>query len=336
MNKHFCVISHTHWDREWYRPLEQKCRLTYKLMLPENFDSDVNLRSANLKENAVDVYLTLRKDSRWIETEFDFDNRVEDHRLRALIKTGIVTDYTYSSAPFDVVKRDRKLTFGGLHNGDRPNSGFVDITDGDKSFAVLTEGVYEYKHCDKENGVLAFTLVRGIRGFGTYAFKGQQMLRHINLKIALMPHSGDYTAARLEVAQKQFQCPMIAACFPADSKKFTGGRPAVQDSEIKEIFFRKDKYEAVSAAKESRLFGISGEGVAVTAVKKSENGKGYIVRFYNASENDASAAIDFCGRAGKVYFANMEETEFDEIKDYSDGYRVKRRPKQIVTLFVTV
>lgn len=316
--------------------LVKEYKLTFKLMLPEKYDGIINARSESLVENKVDVYLRLNKSSHWLEVEFDFDNKAEDHRLRALIKTGIVTDYTYSSAPFDVVKRDRGFTFGGAHNGDQPNSGFVNITDGDKSFSVLTEGVYEYNHCDKESGTIAVTLVRGMRGFGSYAFKGQQVLRHINLKIALMPHNGTYTDKRLEVIQKQFQCPMTVSCNPADSKKFSGGRPAVQDSEIKEVFFHKDKYKDLKIGRAVKMFDISGEGIAVTAIKKSENNGGYVIRFYNASENSSKAKIDFFGKAKNVALCNMEETEFKKLENYYDGFVLEMHSKQIISLFVNI
>lgn len=312
--------------------LKKQYRLTFNLMLPVDFDKTVNLRNEKTILNKIEIDLILYKDSKWLEFNFKVDNKSENHRLRALINSGIYSDYTFASAPFDVVKRNKNNLLDGKHNGDQPNNGFVDIMDNNKSLAIITEGIYEYKHNQNKDGVIAFTLVRASCGVESFDGTNSSCIREINLRLALMPHAGDYNEAKIPTIQKQFQCGLISACFPADIKKFSSGRAAVQESDIKEVFYRNDKYCDMNIACSTSFVNVIGEGIVITAIKKSENSEKYIIRIYNSSENASLAKVRFLKEIRNAYEVTMEETLIKEIVLTKNVVELMLDPKRIVTI----
>ncbi len=315
-------------------PFCQSCRLTYHMPLPESFDTARQRRSDTLVDNRVEVEFSLCRDARRVELAILVDNRSKDHRLRLMVRTGVPGFFTDASAPFDVVRRDMRNRMDGYHNGDHPNSGFVDVAGATRSFAVLTDGIYEFQHID-EKGTLAFTLMRAVRGFGTYVFDNQQVLRPVRLRLALMPHRGNYVEAGLAIAQKQFQCGLTAGAYPADTRRFAGGRPAVQDSDIQEIFFREDPYASLVFAGQERYCEVLGDGIAVTACKLAQDGNAVVLRLYNTANTPGRAVVRFPGREKTVWICSMEETRREVAAADADGYHFFLRPKQILTLAFT-
>lgn len=313
--------------------ISQHYCLIYKMMIPEDFDFNNNIRGRNLLEHEITIDVILDKDCKWVRFDFHFDNMARSHRMRAIINTGIISDHTYSSAPFDVIKRDRRFNLDGTHNGDQPNNGFVDIMDEQSSVAILTNGIYEYKHYLDSEGRLAFTLLRATYGFGYYQFDGGQCRRHIDASIAIMPHKGDHIEAKLQILYKQFQCGILAGCYPSDTRKFSGGRPALQDSDIKEIFYRDDPYPEWKMEKETVFFDIKGAGVAITAVKKALNKDGDIIRLYNSSQLTQKVNIQFFIPLKYINLCSLNE-EIIETRETDENSTLEIKPKEIITLMI--
>jgi len=323
--------------------LEAKYILRYTLNLPAYYDRENNRRSESLIENTVDIILSLGKGSKWVEIGFKIDNKSKDHRLRALIKSGINSDFTASMSIFDVIKRDRNNIYiaKGLQNGTVPNSGFVDINDGNEGITVLNEGIYEYHHLQGDEGIVAMTLLRangkisiGAQG-DDFKVPQNQCLRTLEMKIGLYPHEGDEIKALCPEIMKEFQNKLLSYFQPVDVKKYTGGRPAVQDSDIKEIFYRKDKYSSVQIPKESTLFKLNGLGIMQSAVKKCDIDDSLILRVVNTSDVENKFGYCFSKLIQSVHRVNLEEKTTTETR-YKDNLveDITLKPKEICTLKV--
>ena len=236
--------------------------LTYDLELPEYYDRIEGRRSENLVKNRIEAVISLDKGCKWLGFSFKIENRSRDHRVRALIKTGINSDFTAALAPFDIITRDRNDVLKGIQNGDQPNSGFIDVFQGTEGIAILNEGLYEYKNQLGDDGIIALTLLRAnglIERFSngeTWKAPGNQCLRTIECEMALYPHKGNYVEANCAGVLKEFQNKLLVYIQPVDTRKFLGGRPAVQDSQIKEIFYCKDKYEHLQLPLENSFLSI--------------------------------------------------------------------------------
>lgn len=324
-------------------PFETRVRLTYRWLLPTGFDYGSGARTVETVMNTVGMTLSLKKGSRRLEVDFDIDNRSRNHRLRALVATGLKTDLTQASAPFDIITRDRREVLKGVKNGTQPNSGFVDISEAGRGLAVLTEGEHEYEHLMDCDGTLAVTLLRATGRIeinslsDQWQVPGNQCLRRIQLRMALYPHAGDCIEADVAAAVREFQNPALVCFQPYDIRKLSGGRPAVQDSEIKEIFFRKDPFVNVQLPPEASFLEVKGKGVLLSALKKAEDGKELIIRLINTLDECTEAAISLPGTVRKVRQADLKEDAAGEFPICDSKLRgICLQPKEILTLLASL
>lgn len=315
--------------------------LVYHMELPECFIEETGLRSGKLVANRIEMIIGLKKGSRWLDIDFNIDNASKDHRLRVLVNTGVNTDFTYAAAPFDVIERDRKDVLKGIKNGTQPNSAFVDIWDGVEGIAVLNQGIHEYEHLMDDKGSVSMTLLRvngkiEVHSKGdTWQVPGNQCLRKIKLKMALYPHTGDWRASGVISRSREFLNPVLNYYQPADIRKFTGGRPAVQDSDIKEIFYRADSFAHIVLPHDLRLFDIKGKDVVISAVKRCENDDSIVIRLYNNSSVESEFEITYFKPLKSVWKLNMKEESVAELP-----YRENRldpviiKPKEIYSVSI--
>lgn len=330
--------------REIDSSLECRYSLAYHLKIPEYFDEKESKRSDTLLDNTVNITLSLKKGEKWLHMGFEIDNASKDHRLRVIVNTGIDCNYTYASIPFDVVKRDKHKVLSGLGNGILTNSGFVDMADDEEGVAVLTEGVHEYEYFIDEKGAAAFTLLRANGWISktvqddlppdeTWLAPENQCIRKIRLNMALYPHTGDYIGADACIRVKEFQNPLLTYFQPVDVRKFTGGRPAVQDSEIKEIFYRHDPFENLHLPGELKLLEIKGKGIVLSALKKAEKDGRLIVRVYNSSGEPGIVEFSYYKKITSVCKTDMNEQALEELSfDGNVAGPVALKPKEILTI----
>jgi alpha-mannosidase len=115
--------------------------------------------------------------------------------------------------------------------------------------------------------------------------------------------------------------------------KFVGGRPAVQDSEIKEIFYRDDKYSKIFFPKERQFATINGKGIVLSALKKAEKDDGIILRVYNSCNEESTFEMEYYKDLISVYAVNLNEGKIGDIA--FNGRKIKGvtlRPKEIYTI----
>ncbi|MCL7959898.1 MAG: hypothetical protein M8861_06875, partial [marine benthic group bacterium] len=77
----------------------------FELELPESATPDRKSRSPERRPCPVEVRVELRTGSPVVRVETRFDNRVRDHRLRALFPTGVVADHVWSDGHVLVNRR---------------------------------------------------------------------------------------------------------------------------------------------------------------------------------------------------------------------------------------
>lgn len=320
---------------------ESKYSLAYQMELPECFIKETGLRSEKLVMNSVEITIGLKKGSHWLDIDFSIDNKSKDHRLRALVKTGVQSDFTHASTPFDVVKRDRKEVLKGIKNGTQPNSSFVDVCDGAGGISVLNQGIHEYEHLLDDKGVIAMTLLR-VNGMiemhsmgDTWQAPGNQCLREIKLKMALYPHKGDFMEAETATRSREFQNPVLSYYQPEDIRKFVGGRPAVQDSSINETFYREKPNADIVLPHELKLFDIKGGNVVVSAVKKCENSDGIVIRLYNISSDESEFEFTYFKPLKQAHKLDMKEEAVSELLFTGNKLdTIRLKPKEIYTILV--
>lgn len=323
---------------------EKITRLVYDMHLPEKVDPNSGKRSERLLSNKVVIELILKKGSRFLEVSFYINNVSKDHRLRALIATDIDSDYSHASTPFDAVKRDRRDVLKGIRNGTQPNSGFVNVDGKHEGLAVLNKGLFEYEHLLDDRGTIAITLLRSNEWISrqvdtdciadkTWLVPENQCIGEFKLDMAIYPHTGNYIDANVANIARQFLNPLLSYFQPVDINKFLGGRPAVQDSEINEIFYREDTLANVVFPRERHFIEIKGKGIVLSALKKSCKDDSLIIRIYNICDEETEFGLSYFKPISWVYRANFKEEKVTEVLFEGNNIEpLKLKPKEIFTL----
>ena len=322
-----------------YNDYINECRITRRIRVPADYDFKEIKRTDELVECVISLTLTLEKGSKTLKTQYEIDNKAKHHRIRMLINTGIQSEYSTSDIPFDIVAHTEEEHCFDTMSKVFPNTSFALIEDGDRGVAVFTEGTHEYEHI-KEKNTLAFTLVRGtgaIARWGGLTVCGgeqwyapeNQCIRKMSGRLGIMPYEKDYISAQIPIYSKEFRNPIIPFFAPCDRKKFAGGRTAVQDTKLEEIFYLPDPYLDVKIPNNKPLIEIKGDGVVLTALKKSEDGTGVIARLINLSNKSVNAEICMMG---EIYISDMSEERHEYLA--KDNIKLSLNAKKILTLKV--
>lgn len=284
------------WRQEAFR---QSCQITWALPLPESFDFGAKRRAGSTVECPVTLRLTLEKGRPYLKIGYEIQNRAKDHRLRLLVHTGIEAERSFADIPFDLVSHSREDRCPLTQSPTLPNSTFAMLRGQEGTAAVFTAGAQEYEHL--EEGVLAFTLLRATgvisrNGDGrftngdTWLCPDNQCLRTMKGRFAaaFFAPGEDHGAFALA---KTFRVPVLAFGTACDHRKFSGGRPAVQDSDLAELFYLPDQNPDLLVPDSQPMVQLEGAGLSVTALKGAEDGNGLILRVVNLSDEDVSGRI---------------------------------------------
>ncbi len=322
---------------------EKTVSVKYCLKLPESMDFTKWRRSEKTVENTVEIQLSLNEASNHIDIKAIVDNKSSDHRLRILFDTYMQTDFTTSLIPFDTIVRDRRDTLKKItSDGTQPNSGLVHIHENGLGIGFLNEGLYEYEHLLGDKGTVAFTLLRctGIiseryereKRSTMSTFDSQCIGKYqLHLGITFLQGEEKNTSSKLISSLDSFSKGLCAYFMPYSHKKFTGGRPQVQDTDIAEQFFRKDSHEGIVLPKSSSLMKFEGDSMILSAVKMSRDGKMLIIRAYNSTDDDTSFGITVNKAVKQSYVLNMAEEKLQEL-DGKNSVKLSVKPREIVTV----
>jgi len=319
-------------------------RVSYELPLPIAYCLDEGKRNDETVCMSIDVTLTLKKGSRQLDVSIEVDNKVKDHRLRVLFPTGIDSDISLAGSPFDVIARDRTLfSKGKIKVAEQPNTNFVNIDGNGDGIAILNEGLYEYEYLNDIEKTIALTLLRG-NGFISsdqtglpmderWMVPGNQCLGVHTLNLAIYPHNGDYLDGQVAQKAQEFLNPLLIYCQPVDTRKFTGGRPFVQDSDISEIFFQDLKYPDIKLPHAAQLVSITGKAVVLSCAKQKEKGDSLIFRLYNASSSSTEFSITLSQTFKNAFIVDLNEERQNELKLRDEKtINIQMKPKEIVTV----
>lgn len=327
------------------RQLDTVCALSYDLILPAYYDRKNKCRATENVSNPVEITLRLTAESKKLEISFKIDNNAADHCLRAIINTGIDTPFTYASAPFDIIMRDK-------HNGDivkrgdlqEPSADFINIHDSYRGISILHRGLHAYEHFRKSKGRIAITLLRAtayIQGFfeipldKDWIVPENQCLRTIRCNMAIIPTSGQEQKEDSAVEAAGFLAPMFCFSGSCDYKKFSGGRPCVQDSEISEIFYREDPHKNIKLPAENSLFNCSNKNILLIACKKAENSDDLVIRLLNIADTKQSCRLNFGFHVTKIKQINLKEEKIKKLDlTHLTQVEIDFKPKQLISLLV--
>lgn len=310
--------------------------LQYEVMLPECFDG--KMRSENLISHRINVCIALSKLNGNIKISYNFDNKAKDHRLRLRIKTGVCSDSTSAMSAFELVSRKiGAFKVDGARGADLPNYGLITISDKSGTAAIYSTGLHEYEQLSKE-GDIALTVLRATGGIvgnnnvesgDEWMTPEGQCLRHIEGSFVLAYTESEMTAVREYNAVRN---PILAYFDSVDIKKFSGGRPALQDSEIDELFYPDDHYKGKVIVSGNSVTDIEGENVIVTAFTQAFHSNETVIRICNISMKSETVLIKLPKgtiNANKIY---LNEVIKENLNVQNCTVKVELAPAEISTI----
>ncbi len=291
---------------------EGELEVSYKVVidwaLPEGRSMDEKTRSKHLNPCKIENIITLKKGAKYVEVETTVDNQSEDHYLQVGFPTNINAEFVHAQGQFDVVKRPVAKVDYSIYDEipmtEHPMNSFVDLSDGTEGVALLNTGLKAYEAADDECNTMFLSLLRSFplricvtSDMQDYSSidKGSQCIGKNTFRYAFMPHKGDWEEGKVWGESEAFNLTFSAAQLAPTAH----GKNPLEHSFIE----------------------LSDDTLNVSAVKRSEDGEGWVIRLFNPSDNAKTAKIRLNG--GKAAIKNPQSpverqlAEF-ELPQYSD------------------
>ena len=220
-------------------------------------------RSEELTTIPLETEMTVFVDDPQIRFKTRFTNTAKDHRIRLLVKTHNTRPSNDSESIYEVVTRPNKPA-ASWENPENPQhqQAFVSLYDDVKGVTVANKGLHEYEILGDDT--IAVTLLRASGELGDWGYfptPEAQCLRNFEVEYAVECHQaqGRFSAFR---RAKALQTPMTS--------------------------LQVEKQEGSVAASGSLLkhTALTHPQVCPTAFKVAENEEGYILRYYNMSQEN--------------------------------------------------
>jgi mannosylglycerate hydrolase len=285
--------------------LQVTYEIVHDLAIPASIAAGRQRRGSERVRYPIRTTVTLRHDSRRVDLHTTVDNRASDHRLRACFRTDIQTDVAHADGHFDVLSRPIDLPSGeGWHQPPVPTRHqryFVDLSDGQAGLAILNRGLAEYEVLrDGGSNTIAITLLRCVgylsRGDGDMTTRPglagpplptpeAQCPGLHTFEYAIVPHAGDWRYVYREAYT--FRAPVCVrrgteheGYTPTQAEIETWGAAGLRALDL-----------SGDLPGELSFLALEPEVLALSAVKRSEDGDGLIVRFYNPAKEPIEATL---------------------------------------------
>ena len=256
-----------------YAKILLKHDLTIPVSADEQLDAEqrgiiefMNRKASRIEELTtipLETEMTIFVDDPQIRFKTRFTNTAKDHRIRLLIKTHNTHPSNDSESIYEVVTRPNKPA-ASWENPENPQhqQAFVSLYDDVKGVTVANKGLHEYEILGDDT--IAVTLLRASGELGDWGYfptPEAQCLRDFEVEYAVECHQaqGRFSAYR---RAKALQTPMTS--------------------------LQVEKQEGSVAASGSLLkhTALTHPHVCPTAFKVAENEEGYILRYYNMSQEN--------------------------------------------------
>ncbi|MBO5060661.1 MAG: hypothetical protein J6C82_07100 [Clostridia bacterium] len=295
-------------------------RITKTMMLPESIEVTPasKKRSTAYKEFTAVYEVGLSENARYCDVKLTIDNNICDHRLRMAIPTNTDSDTYFAGQAFYCCERKDDIDYSTqdwyeYDQYEKAMNGIVGKRDknGNGLAFVCANGLHECSSMGDENKTLFVTLLRSFST--TVQTNGEtrcQLQGEHSYKFILAPIDNTVEYADLVHMQDGLAAEIISVYIDVPK-----GTPAE---------------EAVSNIK------VYGKNICTSIIKRAEDEDAYIVRVFNASDNESEAVIDFAGDIGFAKEVNLNEDDIasDNVSTSGKSVLAKVKPWHIVTVMV--
>lgn len=193
----------------------------------------------------------------------------------------------------------------------------------------MTDSSREYEIVGDSRDTIAVTLFRSVGVLGKEELLRRpgrpsgikmetpdaQMLGKIRLHLALTTHPGTTKQAKVAQRAKRFLTPLCTYHkMPLDAIKL---HPP-----------------AVTAPKEYSLLAQSDEDAVLSAVKRREDGRGIILRFFNPTSGKIDASFQWKGPLHSVCRTRLDERPVSSLEHHRGRFSVPVKPNEVQTVSI--
>lgn len=291
--------------------VQQALLLQLKLEIPDSLSADRQGRSARKVLLPVTARVTLTNGLRRVDIRTEVENLARDHRLRAHFTVPFAVSAADFDGHYEVVRRPIDLpaadpSWVEQPYPQKPQRTFTAISDGSKGLLVANRGLPEAEVLRTEDAgtAIAVTLLRCVgwlsradlperkdhAGPGVET-PGAQMAGKWSFDLALLPFREE---ERLQAYQRAyaFESPLRAVCVGLHE----GTLPAA-----------------------ASLVQVEPEAFTVSALKAAEDGRGWLVRGVNLSDQAVRVRIKPLLRYASAEVANLAEDALESLVPEADG-----------------
>jgi len=260
-------------------PISGTLRIQLDLRLPAELDPSRTKRSAALVTTRIVSFVTVSAGSRRIDIRTEVENNAKDHRLRALFATGFAEFENYADGHFNIVERKNHFPEKPTERGKieyyptQHQTNFTTLLCGTDGVTIANKGLPEYEIL-RDDSTIAVTLLRCVgwlnkqnlmtrwrmAGPDIATPDAQCQGRH-TFEYSIVLHGRDLQTAYTEA--NAFCYPVFAKQCPAHDGALKSGMSLLQ------------------------LPG----NLIVSAIKMSEDRRGFVVRLYNIYGEACDARI---------------------------------------------
>ncbi len=338
-------------------PVRAILRVSGRWSLPSACAANRAERSSRMTVCLIVSEISLTPGVRRIDIHTSIENKVKDHRLRVIFPVSYRVESVAAEGTFEVRMRPVAMPspadvaeWAEEPVNTFPQKRFVDISNREIGLGVLNRGLPEYEIIDLASEGNVGTLLVGVRWGGAGArpsgvAPGQmavaltllrcvdwlsrgdlpnrrghagpmehtpeaQCLGHQEFDYALVPHSGDWEAEEaLVLREAQAFNTLVRAVVTEQHEGMLSSRATFIEAEPSEL--------------------------VVSAVKRSNNGQGLIVRIYNPLGYAVEATIRPGVASTKAFVANLQEEIQEQLfwsGEEGEGLHMGIRAREIMTV----
>ena len=286
----------------------------FNLLLPEGLSRDRRRRKRRMVRCPVKIIYSLYRSIPRLDIKISVMNRAKDHRLRALFPTGIKVNKVTAASHFGVIERSVENgrwddSWIEVPQPTKPHKGWVDLSDDFSGLTFATKGLSEYETTPK--GDIYITLLRSVGWLSRNDLKTRkvragpeietpeaQCLGTHEFEYSIIPHPGGWENGYM--LANQFI--NFSHIFPVATQK--------------------------NASEDFSLLSLT-PPLTLSSIKRSEDNKGVIIRFYNPTDKEINGELIFSIPLRDISVVNLREKEINE-----NDVEILRKEKRVITIAV--
>jgi len=309
-------------------PLKAVFKVVHNLKIPKGISEDRTSRSTELVEQGVEVFYTLRAGAEFVEIKVRFENKAANRRMRIGFGMGRRCTLSEAEVFFDVVKRDVSQRVEDTFWPEkipptRPKDRFVFVGD-EEGGLLFVDGGWLKEYEVTEEGHCFVTLLR-CSDF---------------LSVDSLPErSNSFTGPKIPTPGAQylgtvFETEIVVYPLTGHWSNLSSYRFA--DHFLKPLYFQLAGKSAGGRIKSGEgLIVLDNERVLMSALKKKEDGDGWVLRLWNPLDKRQTVRLCLSPLLGikKCFLVNGLEERIMPINFVEENVLLLEfEPKKILNL----